>query len=34
LISLSEVEAMEQMTKTMDKFPSNQIFLEKIRQVL
>lgn len=34
LISLSPVEAMEQMTKTMEKFPSNQIFLEKIRQVL
>ena len=34
LISLSPVEAMEQMTKTMEKFPSNQIFLEKIRQIL
>ncbi len=34
LISLSPVEAMEQMTRTMDKFPSNKIFLEKIRQVL
>lgn len=34
LISLSAVEAMEQMTKTMEKFPSNKIFLERIRQVL
>lgn len=34
LISLTPVDAMEQMTKTMEKFPSNQVFLEKIRQVL
>ncbi|MCH2213080.1 MAG: transcription termination factor Rho [Fuerstiella sp.] len=34
LISLTPVDAMEQMTKTMEKFPSNKIFLEKIRQVL
>ena len=34
LVSLSPVEAMEQMTRTMEKFPSNKIFLEKIRQVL
>lgn len=34
LISLTAVDAMDQMTKTMEKFPSNKIFLEKIKQVL
>ena len=34
LISLTAVDAMDQMTRTMDKFPSNKIFLEKIKQVL
>jgi len=34
LISLTPVDAMDQMTKTMEKFPTNQIFLEKIKQVL
>ena len=34
LISLTPVDAMEQMTKTMDKFETNEIFLQKIKQVL
>jgi len=34
LISLSAVEAMEQLTKTMEKFPTNSEFLTKIRAVL
>ncbi len=34
LISLTPVDAMDQMIKTMEKFPTNQIFLEKIKQVL
>lgn len=34
LISLTAVDAMEQMTKTMDKFETNEIFLQKIKQVL
>ena len=34
LISLSPVEAMEQLISTLDKFPTNAEFLEKIRQVL
>jgi transcription termination factor Rho len=34
LISLTAVDAMDQMTRTMEKFPSNKIFLEKIKQVL
>jgi hypothetical protein len=28
------VEAMEQLTKTMDKFPTNTEFLKRIRAVL
>jgi len=34
LISLSPVEAMEQLTKTMDRFPTNREFLTKIKAVL
>lgn len=34
LISLTPVDAMDQMTKTMEKFPTNKVFLEKIKQVL
>jgi len=34
LISLTPVDAMDQMTRTMEKFPTNKVFLEKIKQVL
>jgi transcription termination factor Rho len=34
LISLSPVEAMEQLTKTMERFPTNREFLTKIKAVL
>lgn len=34
LVSMSPVEAMEQLTKTMDKFPTNSEFLKRIRAVL
>ena len=34
LVSMSAVEAMEQLTKTMDKFPTNAEFLKRIRAVL
>lgn len=34
LISMSPVEAMEQLTKTLHKFPSNADFLARIRQIL
>ena len=34
LISLSPVEAMEQLTSTLMKFPDNQEFLSRIRQIL
>ncbi|MCP4786138.1 MAG: transcription termination factor Rho [Fuerstiella sp.] len=34
LISLSPVDAMEQLTKTMEKFPSNEEFLSRIQAVL
>ena len=34
LVSMSPVEAMEQLTKTMDKFPTNAEFLTRIRAVL
>ena len=34
LISMSPVEAMEQLTKTMEKFPTNTEFLKRIRAVL
>lgn len=34
LISMSPVEAMEQLTKTLQKFPSNADFLARIRQIL
>ncbi|MCA9048989.1 MAG: transcription termination factor Rho, partial [Planctomycetaceae bacterium] len=34
LISLSPVEAMEQLTRTLAKFPSNAEFLSRIQKVL
>ncbi|MFQ5731255.1 MAG: transcription termination factor Rho [Planctomycetaceae bacterium] len=34
LVSLSPVEAMEQLTQTLERFPSNEEFLRRIRQVL
>lgn len=34
LISLNPVEAMEQLSSTLKKFPSNKEFLEKIRAIL
>jgi len=34
LISLSPVEAMEQLTRTMEKFPTNREFLSRIKAVL
>jgi len=34
LISMSPVEAMEQLTKTLQRFPSNKDFLARIRQIL
>ncbi|MCL4108201.1 UNVERIFIED_CONTAM: hypothetical protein GTU68_066124 [Idotea baltica] len=34
LISLSSVEAMEQLAKTLERFPTNKEFLEKIRKIL
>ena len=34
LITLSPVEAMEQLTRTMEKFPTNSEFLTKIRAIL
>lgn len=34
LVSLSPVEAMEQLIRTLERFPSNKEFLEKIRSVL
>ncbi len=34
LVSMSPVEAMEQLTKTMEKFPTNTEFLKRIRAVL
>lgn len=34
LISLSPVEAMEQLSSTLKKFPTNKEFLEKIRAIL
>jgi transcription termination factor Rho len=34
LISLSPVEAMEQLTRKLDMFPSNREFLQKVRNVL
>ncbi|MEZ6038970.1 MAG: transcription termination factor Rho [Planctomycetaceae bacterium] len=34
LISLSPVEAMEQLIKTMERFPTNAEFLQKIRAIL
>ena len=34
LISLSPVEAMEQLTRTLERFPTNQEFLTRIRDML
>jgi transcription termination factor Rho len=34
LVSMSPTEAMEQLIKTLQKFPSNKDFLERIRSVL
>jgi len=34
LISMSPVEAMEQLTRTLQKFPSNADFLARIKQIL
>ena len=34
LIQLSPVEAMEQLTRTLDKFPSNAEFLARVRDIL
>jgi transcription termination factor Rho len=34
LVSLSSVEAMEQLIRTLDKFPSNAEFLERVRSIL
>jgi transcription termination factor Rho len=34
LVSMSPVEAMEQLIRTLQKFPSNKEFLERIRNVL
>lgn len=34
LISLTPVDAMEQLTRTLEKFPTNEEFLSKIRNVL
>jgi transcription termination factor Rho len=34
LISMSPVEAMEQLTKTLQKFPTNADFLARIKQIL
>jgi transcription termination factor Rho len=34
LISLSPVEAMEQLTRTLDRFPTNKEFLQKVKAIL
>jgi transcription termination factor Rho len=34
LISLNPIEAMEQLTRTMERFPTNREFLTRIRAVL
>ena len=34
LVSLSPVEAMEQLTRTLARFPTNREFLAKIRSVM
>ncbi len=34
LISLSPVEAMEQLTRTMDRFPTNKEFLSRVKAIL
>ena len=34
LISLNAVEAMEQLTRTLDRFPTNKEFLERVKSIL
>jgi transcription termination factor Rho len=34
LVSMPPVEAMEQLVKTLQRFPSNREFLAKIRAIL
>jgi transcription termination factor Rho len=34
LVSLNPIEAMEQLVKTLGRFPSNKEFLTKIRSIL
>jgi transcription termination factor Rho len=34
LVSLSSIEAMEQLTRTLEKYPTNESFLAKIREIL
>jgi transcription termination factor Rho len=34
LISLTPVDAMEQLTKTLDKFDTNKEFLSRIKAIL
>ena len=34
LVSLSSVEAMEQLTQTLGKFPTNGDFLDRIKDIL
>ena len=34
LISLSPVEAMEQLTRTLERFPTNDEFLTKVKAIL
>jgi transcription termination factor Rho len=34
LVSMSPTEAMDQLIRTLQKFPSNREFLERIRSVL
>jgi transcription termination factor Rho len=34
LVALNQIEAMEQLVKTLARFPSNKEFLTKIRAIL
>jgi transcription termination factor Rho len=34
LVSLNPVEAMEQLIRTLERFPSNAEFLAKVRSIL
>lgn len=34
LVSLNSIEAMEQLSRTLERFPTNKEFLEKIRKIL